>query len=66
MKSNTIDDECNPSLKPCPFCGSEEFVITEEFGGRRVNCRLCFASARLGIDKEDAADAWNTRFQANG
>lgn len=50
------------NIKLCPFCGSKEYVIIKESGGRRVCCKKCCASAGLGIDKEHAISQWNNRY----
>ena len=59
-------------LKPCPFCGSEAEVRTDENDEYYVSCTECFALVGYCADtwaeyetEEEAIDAWNTRTEAN-
>lgn len=59
-------DENNQYLKPCPFCGDKEPIISESedkysCSEYYVVCRSC--GARTGSESypEDVVDAWNAR-----
>ena len=48
-------------LKPCPFCGSEAWLITF-LGSPAVACTRCHAMIRkLAAEKPDLIIAWNNR-----
>ena len=56
-------------LKPCPFCGGESEIETEECSGYDVVCKTndCFMDKGGGgiFDTEqEAIKAWNTRYVA--
>lgn len=54
----------NEKLKPCPFCGSTDIVITQEhdfLSGGYVMCRGCFATTRSSIYTDEAVANWNRR-----
>ena len=51
-------------LKPCPFCGSTDIVITQKNGflsGGYAMCRGCFATTRSSIYTDEAVANWNRR-----
>lgn len=54
-------------LKPCPFCGSRNIVLTEiHYGIARIGCNtdmcICFYSTTTPYgSKKDAIEAWNRR-----
>lgn len=60
-----------PELKPCPFCGGEAEIDSDEYGDgpnrmscTRVYCSNCYCETdwNTGIyDFKDAIDIWNTR-----
>ena len=47
------------TLKPCPFCGDRAYVFNP---WSEVSCLTCSAAVG-GIDKEDAINHWNRRYQ---
>ena len=52
-------------LKPCPFCGSEDYPEIE-FNGHwyQVACVGCDAAGASFIPERDAITFWNTRSEA--
>lgn len=60
-----------PKLKPCPFCGNTRPVIasiTDAETRQRKHRVFCFNNecpasleGNWGLEKRDAAEAWNTR-----
>ena len=50
-----------PELKPCPFCGSDEFDVCELQGDYWVECVECECRSSVCDDEEEAATAWNRR-----
>ena len=54
----------NEKLKPCPFCGSTDIVITQNNGflsGGYAMCRGCSATTRSSIYTDEAVANWNRR-----
>lgn len=51
-------------LKPCPFCGSKDVVVDEEYPSRYVRCRGCGVEGGLRDSRDEAAAAWNRRTNA--
>ena len=54
-------------MKPCPFCGSKSVRLAENtleghFIGYSVHCNGCGVENRYTKDKEEAVNAWNTRY----
>ena len=56
----------NKKLLPCPFCGSEAFIM--EFDGWETGCRTCGAYGPFRTpdgfehqDEETARALWNNR-----
>ena len=57
------------SLKPCPFCGSNNVAAEEEyssdcgysFGGHSVVCNDCETQTKHYETQEEAVEAWNKR-----
>ena len=57
------------SLKPCPFCGSNDIATEEEyssdtgysFGGHIVICNDCEMQTKHYETQEEAVKAWNKR-----
>lgn len=47
-------------LKPCPFCGSGDIVLSN-WGLYRCWCTKCLAKTADEIRAKDAVDAWNRR-----
>mgnify|MGYP001851348168 CR=1 FL=1 len=47
-------------LKPCPFCGSKNVIITN-WGLWRCWCQECLAKTSDELQKRDAIKAWNRR-----
>ena len=55
-------------LRPCPFCGGEAEVCTDENGEYYVSCTECFTLVGYCIDtwaeyeiEDEAIKAWNRR-----
>ena len=49
-------------LKPCPFCGGEDFQMVSVYGGEYyVDCLTCTACGPSGETEEEAIEAWNRR-----
>ena len=51
-------------LKPCPFCGSEARIVTNNAGSVRIKCTniyKCGARQEWWGMEEDAIKAWNRR-----
>ena len=49
-------------LKPCPFCGGEEFEVVSVYGEEYyVNCLNCTTCGPGGETYEEAIEAWNRR-----
>lgn len=62
-KRSHLDKPC-PELKPCPFCGSSEIALQQEYGHLPmffVGCDNCGASASYTETEEEAIEAWNER-----
>ena len=47
-------------LKPCPFCGSEQIILSN-WGMFRCWCSECLAKTTDCIRAKDAIAAWNRR-----
>jgi len=49
--------------KPCPFCGSRDYIsgVKDRLGSWYVSCVTCDARGPLGKDKKGATKAWNKR-----
>lgn len=47
-------------LKPCPFCGGENIIVSN-WGMWRCWCRDCGAKSNDEIYRKDAVNAWNRR-----
>lgn len=59
-----MSEMSNEKLKPCPFCGSTDIVITQEHGllsGGYAMCRGCYATTRSSIYTDEAVANWNRR-----
>lgn len=52
--------DCRQELKPCPFCGSTEIVLSN-WGLYRCWCTNCLAKTDDEILEKDAIKAWNRR-----
>lgn len=48
------------TIKPCPFCGSEDIHYDENLNG--FKCNDCSGSGPWAGDEMKAAELWNTRF----
>ena len=50
-------------LKPCPFCGANNPIITrvDFLGNYIIQCDTCSAKSGLRVDEQAAIDAWNKR-----
>lgn len=61
------DESDMDELKPCPFCGGDEFDVMDGTLGANfpvvyyVHCEECLASSSDEPTKEQAIKAWNTR-----
>ena len=53
------DAEAN-NLKPCPYCGSKDIVLSN-WGMYRCWCTSCGAKTSDCIRRKDAIEAWNRR-----
>lgn len=47
-------------LKPCPFCGNTEIMLTN-WGLYRCWCSVCLSKTADCIRAKDAIEAWNHR-----
>jgi Lar family restriction alleviation protein len=47
------------SLKPCPFCCSDDLFTQAALGCRQVVCETCEASGPTEETDEEAIEAWN-------
>lgn len=52
-----------PEIKPCPFCGSENWAMFDCNSGRYcvLVCEDCAAQGPYGSTEEEAKEAWNRR-----
>lgn len=51
-------------LKPCPFCGGSDIIVTHETADACVYCSRCFGEIKLyrrGVIASDLDAKWNTR-----
>jgi Lar family restriction alleviation protein len=50
-------------LKPCPFCGSDELMLSSDLGETQwmIRCSHCNVRTSCFSDKNDAAEIWNRR-----
>ena len=49
-------------LKPCPFCGGEDFQVVGVYGEEYyVDCLTCTTCGPSGETEEEAIEAWNKR-----
>ena len=55
--------EYTDAFKPCPFCGSDELVIT---GGFFVRCLDCDAQSGVQYSEAHAVKEWNVRTDKKG
>lgn len=51
------------TMKHCPFCGAEAEIVVLDNGNFGVACMECSCNIGQYHDKQDAAKAWNTRYQ---
>lgn len=49
------------AMNPCPFCGSKETVVDQEYALFYVRCDNCGASASCWETTKEAIEAWNER-----
>ena len=49
------------TLKPCPFCGSDDVLVEENATFTWVECQSCDARGTQVIGEEGAIKAWNRR-----
>jgi len=49
------------SMKPCPFCGGEQFVITGRSSTISVQCADCGATGPAAFSEADAMRLWGDR-----
>lgn len=49
------------TLKPCPFCGSDDLDTCTRDGRPAIWCTACTATGAPGDTQEAAAEAWNRR-----
>jgi Lar family restriction alleviation protein len=59
LMSNITDRR--ETLKPCPFCGSEETALSEPPVPWLVICEECGAEGPYADKRKGAVGAWNTR-----
>lgn len=62
MGSREAQQECTEKgiVLPCPFCGSENIVISN-WGLWRVWCQACLGKSDDQLSQADAIRKWNTR-----
>jgi len=51
-------------IEPCPFCGSDHIVFTDEFEGKdwfRLQCFSCGACGPCRMEKRFSLKAWQQR-----
>ena len=69
---HTEKGEAMDKLKPCPFCGDDEFEIVAEFVSRLQNtyhtvcCVGCGARSAGHLHREIAIKRWNRRYTPTG
>ena len=62
LGSREAQQECTEKgiVLPCPFCGSENIVISN-WGLWRVWCQACLGKSDDQLSQADAIRKWNTR-----
>ena len=62
MGSREAQKQCTEAgiVLPCPFCGSENIVISN-WGLWRVWCQACLGKSDDELSQADAIRKWNTR-----
>lgn len=62
MGEKRAQEECTQKriALPCPFCGSENIVISN-WGLWRVWCQVCLGKSDDQLSQADAIRKWNTR-----
>lgn len=62
LGSREAQKECTEKgiVLPCPFCGSENIVISN-WGLWRVWCQVCLGKSDDQLSQADAIRKWNTR-----
>ena len=62
MGDKQAQEECTAKgiVLPCPFCGSENIVISN-WGLWRVWCQECLGKSDDQLSQADAIKKWNTR-----
>ena len=51
------------NLKPCPFCGGEAILLSNFRGAEYfIECRVCTVETAPYDTEEEAAEAWNRRW----
>lgn len=59
LKFGFLEEEI--SLKPCPFCGSENTEYVSHAGTTFLRCIKCSSSGAVGSSLKKADEYWNTR-----
>ena len=49
------------TLKPCPFCGSDDLLIDGHSSGASIECQECLAEGPFGDSHDGARELWNRR-----
>ena len=61
MENGSNNLTIEKTVKPCPFCGSEDSNVSELLGIYWVQCFECYASTSLEDHLETALEKWNSR-----
>lgn len=48
-------------IKPCPFCGCENWAMWVNSSGWHLECNGCLASGPIKDSRQEAEEAWNRR-----
>lgn len=54
-------DRGQSQLKPCPFCGFPDHIVTEAMGEFWVHCEHCGGGSDMASNEDDAIKRWNSR-----
>lgn len=61
--SNAFKMPEKPELLPCPLCWNKARYYSVSPASHQIECAKCGLATKSYIDKEEAIEAWNTRYQ---